>query len=353
MSVAVRPCLPLVPAERASGIAGSGDAPPPDAPSVLSPEIVIPSAGAWRASLQSVVPTKVLWPESLPGRLLLRHRRDAPDSPQAGIGTLRRGARAVKPLFLRLPRTSFLAGGATGYANASGARPPVRTRSSTRHPPRLIGDSEIAPVEFAATAISAARVSLPSWSRNRLADFATISVGPGLVLRAPNGRFVVPSRRLRGRSRANYGKPLRRLHAGIDRSEPRRDGTGPFAFAASRTASRMRTTTCCGCREPAKSDESPGFVEANPGNQSPPALHRALRMEDARNRKSRKVCRACDDGNPPATKNCGSMEFWMGATPQPPSGGFALLGAGKGSDDFPPLRSWTATGRPKRWRAWI
>lgn len=48
-----------------------------DAPSVLVPEIVIPSADARGAILQSVYVLKVRLPESLPGRLLLRHRRDA------------------------------------------------------------------------------------------------------------------------------------------------------------------------------------------------------------------------------------------------------------------------------------
>jgi len=45
-----------------------------DAPSVLVPEIVIPSAGAQGATLQSFEVLKVRLPESLPGRLLLRHR---------------------------------------------------------------------------------------------------------------------------------------------------------------------------------------------------------------------------------------------------------------------------------------
>ena len=47
-----------------------------DAPSVLVPEIVIPSADARGVTLQSFEVLKVPLPESLPGRLLLRHRRD-------------------------------------------------------------------------------------------------------------------------------------------------------------------------------------------------------------------------------------------------------------------------------------
>ena len=46
---------------------------PAGAPSVLSPEIVIPSAPQSTGSLQSFIVAAVLGPESLPGRLLLRH----------------------------------------------------------------------------------------------------------------------------------------------------------------------------------------------------------------------------------------------------------------------------------------
>ena len=50
-------------------------------PLSLAPEIVIPSADAAASLSRVLVSGWSLAPESLPGRLLLRHRRDAPDSP--------------------------------------------------------------------------------------------------------------------------------------------------------------------------------------------------------------------------------------------------------------------------------
>jgi hypothetical protein len=64
--------LPMRMMESLGTILGQ-DCPNVDAPSVLSPEIVIPSAGAFGATLQSLTYITVLVPESLPGRLLLRH----------------------------------------------------------------------------------------------------------------------------------------------------------------------------------------------------------------------------------------------------------------------------------------
>ncbi len=84
-----------------------------DAPSVLSPEIVIPSADAGGASLQSFCPRTVLLPESLPGRLLLRHRA-GPDSPDMRTGLQARVSRAGR---------QGLASAATTAAHAAGMDP--------------------------------------------------------------------------------------------------------------------------------------------------------------------------------------------------------------------------------------
>jgi hypothetical protein len=55
------------------GITHAPDTTRNDAPSVLSPEIVIPSAEGFSLTLQSIcAQSQVLLPERLPGRLLLR-----------------------------------------------------------------------------------------------------------------------------------------------------------------------------------------------------------------------------------------------------------------------------------------
>ena len=63
---------------------------PVGAPSVLSPEIVIPSAARDRALSRVPSGAAVLLPESLPGRLLLRPRVFHPDSPVASSTAIRR-----------------------------------------------------------------------------------------------------------------------------------------------------------------------------------------------------------------------------------------------------------------------